>query len=289
MEDEQRRLSQQFEALRATFLPTVYGQQLLPNAAPLDQHLGAFPNQHPPSLSIASPSQHPPSLSMPSTSQHPPSQSNALQNGEPSMSQLIQLMQQFISKLDQPPVSLPQIASEQQPVSQPQMAPEPQQLHQGAPFNSEQILDILSRNITEFRFEADNDITFEKWYSCYEDLFSKDAARVDDAAKVRLLLRKLGILEHERYVNYIAPRNRRDFTLEATVERLKKVFGKKESLLSKSHKCIQIVKTSAEDFLVYACRVNRACVDFELSRMSEEQFKCLIFVCGLKEEAEKDF
>ncbi|XP_035917100.1 uncharacterized protein K02A2.6-like isoform X1 [Anopheles stephensi] len=52
---------------------------------------------------------------------------------------------------------------------------------------------------------------------------------------------------------------------------------------------MQIVKTKAEDFLAYACRVNRACVDFELNRMGEEQLKCLIFVCGLKEDTDRDF
>ncbi|XP_049294182.1 uncharacterized protein K02A2.6-like [Anopheles funestus] len=278
MEEEQRRFSQQFEVAGTAFPPSGHGQPILPNAAPLDHHLGAAPIQHPPSLS------------MPSTSQYPPPQWNAPYNGEPSMLQLIQLMQQFMAKLEQQqPVSQPQIASQHHPVSEPQMASEPQQQQQGAPSNPEQILDSLARNITEFHFEADVGITFEKWHSRYEDLFSRDAARIDDAAKVRLLLRKLGPLEHERYVNYILPRNPRDFTLEATVERLKSLFGKSESLLSKRHKCMQLVKTKAEDFLEYACRVNRACEDFKLARLTEEQFKCLIFVCGLKEECDKDF
>lgn len=35
-------------------------------------------------------------------------------------------------------------------------------------------------------------------------------------------------------------------------------------------------------------RLNKMCVEFELSKMSEEQFKCLMFVCGLKSEADTD-
>ncbi|XP_050072320.1 uncharacterized protein K02A2.6-like [Anopheles maculipalpis] len=280
MEEDQRRLSQLFDVPGAAHLQPGYGQPFQPNGATRDQHAGApsSPSQHPPSLSTASSSQHPPSLSTASSSQHPPSQPNATHNGEPTMLQIIQLMQQVMAKLEQ-----------QQPVSQPQMASQPHQQHREAPLNPEQILDSLARSITEFRFEADAGVTFEKWYSRYEDLFMRDAARIDDAAKVRLLLRKLGPLEHERYVNYILPRNPREYTLETTVVKLKSIFGKTESLLTKRYKCMQLNKNKSEDFLIYACRVNRACVDFELGRMSEEQLKCLVFVCGLKDETDRDF
>lgn len=36
------------------------------------------------------------------------------------------------------------------------------------------------------------------WYARYGDLFAKDAERIDDSAKVRLLLRRLGTQEHYR-------------------------------------------------------------------------------------------
>lgn len=35
--------------------------------------------------------------------------------------------------------------------------------------------------------------------------------------------------------------------------------------------------------MAYGCRVNRGVIDFELGKLTEEQLKCLIFVCGLKE------
>ncbi|XP_052895692.1 uncharacterized protein K02A2.6-like [Anopheles moucheti] len=299
MEEDQRRLSQQFDVPGTAHLQPGFGPPFQPNGATLDHQAGS-PIQHPPSLITASSSQHPPSLFTASSSQHPPSlpmpssQTILYQSGEPTMLQLIQLMQQVMTKLEQQQsVSQPQSASQpqqqQQSVSQPQSASQPQQQHHQFPFNPEQILDSLARNITEFRFDADAGVTFEKWYSRYEDLFVRDAARIDDAAKVRLLLRKLGPLEHERYVNYILPQKPRDFTLEATIAKLKSIFGKTESLLTKRYKCMQLVKSKSEDFLVYACRVNRACVDFELNGMSEEQLKCLVFVCGLKEETDKDF
>ena len=48
-------------------------------------------------------------------------------------------------------------------------------------------------------------------------------------------MRKLGAMEHERYDNFILLRYPRDFTLEATIEKLKSIFCKVKSLLSKRY------------------------------------------------------
>ena len=65
-------------------------------------------------------------------------------------------------------------------------------IHVQVPPNPEIILDSLANNIKEFRFDPEANITFAGWYARYDDLFLKDAMRLDDEAKVRLLLRKLG-------------------------------------------------------------------------------------------------
>ncbi|XP_050093846.1 uncharacterized protein LOC126576581 [Anopheles aquasalis] len=139
----------------------------------------------------------------------------------------------------------------------------------------------------EFRYDADSDITFASWFSRYEDLFLKDAERLDDGAKERLLLRKLGQQEHERYVSFIMPKHARDLRFNETVETLKSLFSNKETLLSKRYK-IQLEKNPSEDYITYECRVNKACVEFQHGRMSEEQIKCLIYVCGLRAEKEAE-
>ncbi|XP_055522568.1 uncharacterized protein K02A2.6-like [Wyeomyia smithii] len=66
------------------------------------------------------------------------------------------------------------------------------------PPNPEVILDSLAGNIREFQYDPENQITFATLYARYEDLFAKDAKRIDDEAKVRLLLRRLGTNEHYR-------------------------------------------------------------------------------------------
>lgn len=42
------------------------------------------------------------------------------------------------------------------------------------------------------------------------------------------------------------------------------------------------MKSEAEDVIIYGGKVNRACEDFEFQKLKIDQFKCLIFICGLK-------
>ncbi|XP_055543397.1 uncharacterized protein K02A2.6-like [Wyeomyia smithii] len=152
------------------------------------------------------------------------------------------------------------------------------------PPNPEVILDSLAGNIREFQYDPENQITFATWYARYEDLFAKDAERIDDEAKVRLLLRRLGTNEHYRYVSYILPRAPKDFSFSETVSKLKGLFGTKESTVKKRYCTLTVTKASTEDYVSFGCRVNKMCVEFELSKLTEEHFKCLMFVCGLKSE-----
>ncbi|XP_055622048.1 uncharacterized protein K02A2.6-like [Toxorhynchites rutilus septentrionalis] len=127
----------------------------------------------------------------------------------------------------------------------------------------ERVLDSLSSNMAEFVYDKDNGHTFDAWFSRYVDLFDKDARKLDDAAKVRLLLRKLSPPDHERYNSFILPR----LAL---------------SIFRRRFNCLQLTKEESDDYLAYSCKVNKACVDSKLSELTEEQFKCLIYVCGLK-------
>ncbi|XP_055623100.1 uncharacterized protein K02A2.6-like [Toxorhynchites rutilus septentrionalis] len=44
----------------------------------------------------------------------------------------------------------------------------------------------------------------------------------------------------------------------------------------------------SDDFVSYSCKVNKACWNFKLGDLTEEQFKTLIFVCGLKSPKDSD-
>ncbi|XP_041766349.1 uncharacterized protein K02A2.6-like isoform X2 [Anopheles merus] len=221
----------------------------------------------------------------------PSQQGASTSSPDAGLSQMIQLLQQQMSQQQQLMTQILQY--QQQPAAQllqhPQQPQHPQPPQQSStPTNPELILEALASNISEFRYDAESGATFKAWFERYEDLFLRDASRLDDGAKVRLLGRKLGTVEHARYTSFILPRAPRDMSFDETVEKLTALFGRIESLLSKRYKCMQIAKSCKEDLLTFACRVNRACVDFEFAGMNEEQFKCLILVCGLKEETDTD-
>ncbi|VDN12691.1 unnamed protein product, partial [Dibothriocephalus latus] len=85
-------------------------------------------------------------------------------------------------------------------------------------------VDAAAASITEFHHDPDFGVTFEAWFKRWEDIFHVEFAYTDDVWKVRLLLHKLGTKEHERYADIILPENPRDFTFDATVNRLSEIF-----------------------------------------------------------------
>lgn len=149
-------------------------------------------------------------------------------------------------------------------------------------------LDSLSSNIVEFVYDPEQGCTFDTWYARYADLFDKDAHRLDDAAKVRLLMRKLNPAAHERYSSFILPKQSKEIPFAETIQKLTTIFGSPVSTFHRRYLCLQTTKDDTDDFVSYSCKVNRACVDFKLRDMSEEQFKGLIFVCGLKSSKDSD-
>lgn len=153
---------------------------------------------------------------------------------------------------------------------------------------NELILDSLATNITEFAYDLEKGYSFDAWFSRYADLFEKDAAQLEDDAKVRLLLRKLSPSAHERYTSFILPKLSKEFSFEETVAKLRTIFGTPVSTFHRRYQCLQTTKDEDEDFISYSCKVNKACVDFKLQELKEDQFKCLIFVCGLKSPKDSD-
>ncbi|XP_017484186.1 PREDICTED: uncharacterized protein K02A2.6-like [Rhagoletis zephyria] len=164
----------------------------------------------------------------------------------------------------------------------------PQRISQPEEKGQEFTIEALSSSITEFCFDPESNLTFDMWYARYEDLFTVDAAKLDDAAKVRLLLRKLNTVVHNKYINYILPKHPRDLTFKETVEKLKQLFGLQTSLFNIRFNCLQLTKPHTTDFVTYAGTVNRHCENFKLKELTLDQFKCLVFVMGLKSEGDFD-
>ncbi|VDL96042.1 unnamed protein product [Schistocephalus solidus] len=72
--------------------------------------------------------------------------------------------------------------------------------------------------ITEFIYNPDSGVAFDPWFKRWEDIFRVEFTKANDVWKVRLLLIKLVIKEHEWYTDLLLPKNPRDFTFDETVK-----------------------------------------------------------------------
>lgn len=165
------------------------------------------------------------------------------------------------------------------------------QQHPEAPHRQNQnefLIETLSRGINEFNYDPEAGVTFEAWFAKYEDLFEEDARNLDGPAKVRLLLRNLSTVAHKKYVNYILPKKAKEVSFEDTTKTLKSIFGRHTSLFNLRYQCLQLQKDSSDDYFTYAGTVNEKCEEFKLQEVTADQFKCLLFVCGLNSSKDAD-
>uniref|UniRef100_A0A1I7XDM4 Reverse transcriptase domain-containing protein n=1 Tax=Heterorhabditis bacteriophora TaxID=37862 RepID=A0A1I7XDM4_HETBA len=134
------------------------------------------------------------------------------------------------------------------------------------------LMESLANSISEFAFEPEAGCTFETWFKRYKDVFIIDAASLDDAARVRLILRRLHT----------------SFPFVETVNTLKKLFGEQSWLFNIRYNCLIITKKLHDDYTTHAGIINKECERFQLAKLTEDQFKCLIFVCSLQDPSVAD-
>ncbi|XP_054746789.1 uncharacterized protein K02A2.6-like [Anastrepha obliqua] len=76
--------------------------------------------------------------------------------------------------------------------------------------SKEQLMESLAKSIAEFCYDATNALTFDTWYARHEDVFLVDGKDLDEASRVRLLMRKLNPIaynnknQQEDLVSYAA-------------------------------------------------------------------------------------
>ena len=144
-------------------------------------------------------------------------------------------------------------------------------------FNQSEILSAMDI----FTYNVENDLTFEKYYRRYEDIFQIDFKSWPDQKKLRLLLRKLGSVEHSKFVDYILPKKTNELTFAEAVKLLMELYCPKTSLFHKRWKCMNLTRNEEDDFITFASIVNKHCDDFKLAELTADNFKNLVFTQGL--------
>ena len=135
--------------------------------------------------------------------------------------------------------------------------------------------------IETFYYDPNNDQTFANYFRRFGDIFRIDCKAWSDEMKVRLLLQKLGAAEHNKFVDYIIPKKNSELTFDETVKSLMELYCPKVSLFCKRWKCINLTRKEDQDYTTFASIVNRHCDDFELSSLTADSFKVLVFIQGL--------
>ncbi|VDP69308.1 unnamed protein product [Echinostoma caproni] len=103
-------------------------------------------------------------------------------------------------------------------------------------------MDTVAASITEFVYDPDAGTTFDSGFKGWKDVIRFEFADADDEWKVRLLLRKLGTKENDRYTEIILPKSPREFNFEETIRQLSNTFGEKASLFSIRYHCLKLVQ-----------------------------------------------
>ena len=84
--------------------------------------------------------------------------------------------------------------------------------------------------INNFIYCPESNQTFATYFRRYEDLYNIDCSNWSDQKKVRLLLSKLGAVEHDKFV---LPQETSDLRFTETVKLLTGLFSPKTSLFLK--------------------------------------------------------
>lgn len=142
-------------------------------------------------------------------------------------------------------------------------------------------IDLVERSVRNFEYDPAINETFDLWYSRYEAVFIQDGAELEDKILTRILTRKLSSEVYNRYAGLILPKKPHELTFAETVKYLKTYFGSTKSLFSIRMECLNMIKPDGEDLITYASKVNKAVEDGKFAEMTNDQWKCLIFVQSL--------
>ena len=94
--------------------------------------------------------------------------------------------------------------------------------------------------------------------------------------KSKTLIGKFGVAEHEKYVNFILPRQPSELTFCIQIQM--KISGEQGSLFNTHWQCLNLSKKDCDDYTTFANTVNRYCERFQLNEITPDMLRYLIFI-----------
>ena len=93
-------------------------------------------------------------------------------------------------------------------------------------------------------------------------------------------MRKLDTSDYDRFVNFLAPKNVETMEFEEVVAKLKSYFDVEVSIFNRRYNCLRVQRLEDEEFREFSVRVNKLAEDFELEKLTKDEFKCLLLIMG---------
>ncbi|CRL07797.1 CLUMA_CG020751, isoform A [Clunio marinus] len=140
----------------------------------------------------------------------------------------------------------------------------------------------LADSMIDFTYDPEKNGIFETWYARYKSIFTLETNDLSESMKIRLLLIKFQQSDYQRYADAILPQEPHELTFNDTTNKLKKLFGYKETKFSQRHKCFNLTKEESEDFITYSARINKQAEKFDIVNCTPNDLKVLLFISGLK-------
>lgn len=137
--------------------------------------------------------------------------------------------------------------------------------------------------MTDFMRHPQCVVKFETWSKHYEDIFRVNLVDKDNRSNVRLLLQNIRDVPMLFYL------------MSNQIEHLARLstrnrnFCNTFSLFNTLYHCPKPTKHDATDLAIYTVIVNRECSMFKFGVRTEDQFRCLIFICGAQSANHSDW
>lgn len=141
----------------------------------------------------------------------------------------------------------------------------------------------ISGRIDTFRYLPEEDETFDVWYNRYGTILEEDGNSLDEAARVRLLVGKLGASEFRKYSDTMLPRGPYADTYGNILAHLRNIFAPTKTLFTKRYDCFQTKQELGQALHDFYATVNAKCEKAQMP-IDSDTMKCLIFICGLRPE-----
>ncbi|EFO91976.1 hypothetical protein CRE_11440 [Caenorhabditis remanei] len=153
--------------------------------------------------------------------------------------------------------------------------------------NDTKIFDSICARIPMFVYDAEEEKTFDNWYTRYEEVIIKDGASLAEDLKTRIVLSKLGQKDYALYTNRCLPKLPNEISYTDTIKNLKALFKSTTSIFRKRQEFLR-TEFGGGSLEEYTGTVLRRFATSEFKKMTDEQTCAMVWIAGMRDPSYQD-